>query len=117
MARNRGSRYGDPGARELFYAGLNEEFPATFMGHTVDDTSILVRYTRYGDANLDGSVNLSDFNRLAGEFAVTGAYWTQGEFNYDQSVTLADFNLLAGNFGQSVPGGAEESDEFEDLLA
>src|SRR4029079_1543096 len=34
-------------------------FPATFSGQSVDNTSILIKYTAYGDANLDGSVNLA----------------------------------------------------------
>ena len=92
-------------------------FPATFMGQTVDDTSILIHYTRWGDANLDGTVNLVDFNRLAGSFGATDAYWTQGDFNYDQTANLQDFNLLAGNFGQTVSQTVAEPDEVEELLA
>jgi len=63
-----------------------------------------VRYTRYGDANLDGLVNLSDFNRLASNFGSTSANWDQGDFNYDSNVNLADFNRLAANFGQAAAG-------------
>ena len=98
-------------------SALFSEFPATFMGQAVDDTSILVRYTRAGDANLDGTVNLTDFNRLAGGFGATAAYWTQGEFNYDRSVNLSDFNLLATNFGQSTSTAADDADETEALRA
>ena len=43
--------------------------PAIFG--TVDADSILIRLTRYGDATLDGTVNLSDFNKLAGNFGQT----------------------------------------------
>jgi hypothetical protein len=76
--------------------------PAIFG--TVDATAVLVRHARYGDANLDGTVNLADFNRLAGNFGAGGAVWTQGDFNYDASVNLADFNKLAANFGLSAAG-------------
>jgi hypothetical protein len=37
-------------------------FPATFSGRSVDSTSILIRYTAAGDANLNGSVDTVDFN-------------------------------------------------------
>jgi hypothetical protein len=78
-------------------------FPATFLGMQVDATSVLVRRTRYGDANLDGQVNLQDFNRLASAFGTTGV-WSQGDFNYDGNVNLQDFNRLASNFGLSAAG-------------
>jgi hypothetical protein len=80
---------------------LFSTFPALFAGEQVDNTSLLVRRTIYGDTNLDGTVNLSDFNRLASGFGQTGG-WTQGNLNYDSTVNLSDFNLLATNFGLSV---------------
>ena len=76
--------------------------PAIFG--TVDSTAVLFRHTRYGDANLDGQVNLADFNRLASNFGASGAVWTQGDFNYDGNVNLTDFNRLASNFGLSASG-------------
>jgi hypothetical protein len=73
-----------------------------FFG-TVDSTAVLMRLTRYGDANLDGTVNLQDFNRLAGAFGSNGL-WSQGDFNYDGTINLQDFNKLAANFGLSAAG-------------
>jgi hypothetical protein len=71
----------------------------------VDSTSLILRFTRYGDANLDGTVNLADFNRLAASFGATSnAVWSQGDFNYDAVVNLADFNRLAANFGLGAAG-------------
>jgi len=59
--------------------------------------------TLYGDANLDGSVSIADFNALASHFGMSsGATWSDGDFNYDGSVSIADFNLLAANFGDTV---------------
>jgi autotransporter-associated beta strand protein len=71
---------------------------------TVDSTSVLFRHTRYGDADLDGVVNLNDFNRLAANFGASGAVWTQGDFDYDTNVNLQDFNRLAANFGLAAAG-------------
>jgi hypothetical protein len=76
--------------------------PAIFG--TVDSTAVLFRLTRYGDTNLDGTVNLSDFNALASNFGQAGRIWTQGDFNYDGNVNLGDFNLLASNFGLAATG-------------
>jgi hypothetical protein len=74
--------------------------PAIFG--TVAGDAVLVRFTRYGDANLDGAVNLQDFNRLAANFGASGALWSQGDFTYDGNVNLQDFNRLAANFGMSA---------------
>jgi hypothetical protein len=83
-------------------SAVRATFPATFSGQTIDATAILIAFTRYGDANLDGTVNLSDFNRLASNFGSTSAVWSQGDFTYDAIVNLADFNRLASNFGLSA---------------
>ena len=68
------------------------------------DLSVLVRLTREGDANVDGQVNLIDFNRLAGSFGQSNQRWDNGDFNYDGNVNLIDFNRLAANFGTSAAG-------------
>ena len=101
---------------------------AVFLGDVVDQSAVLVRFTRYGDANIDGTVNLADFNRLAANFG-TGTRWDQGDFDYNGLVNLADFNLLASRFGQSVAPttatsardddstSSTEDSVFDDLLA
>ena len=61
-----------------------------------------VNVAHFGDANLDGVVNLSDFNALAANFGQTGRSWEQGDFNEDGTVNLSDFNLLAANFGKEI---------------
>jgi len=66
---------------------------------------VLIRYTRIGDLNLDGTVTISDFIDLASNFnRVGGTTWQMGDVNYDGSVTISDFIDLASNFGQSVSG-------------
>ena len=87
---------------------LFTSFPGNFLGHSVDDTSILLKHTLYGDANLNGAVNLQDFNRLAGNFGQSPRRWAHGDFNFDGTVNLTDFNKLAADFGASslaLPGG------------
>src|SRR5262249_19806855 len=72
----------------------------TFKGQTVDGTSVLVRYTLTGDADVSGTVDTIDFNRLAASFSQTGKMWSNGDFNYDGTVDTVDFNLLAANFSK-----------------
>jgi hypothetical protein len=84
---------------------------------TVASTAVLIRGTRYGDANIDGLVNLADFNALASNFGQSGKLWHQGDFNYDSLVNLADFNLLAGNFGLSAAGSEVTPQDWANLAA
>jgi hypothetical protein len=89
----------------------------TFLGQPVDDTAVVLRYTRLGDATLDAVVNLADFNCLAGNFGQSGRTWVQGDFNYDGTVNLIDFNLLAANFGLSAAAGSVSPDDWSRLAA
>lgn len=77
-------------------------FPATFMGQSVDATSVIIRYTAPGDLNLDGTVNSLDFTKFVASFGSSTGRWALGDFNYDGKVNTIDFNQLAGNFGQTV---------------
>jgi fibronectin-binding autotransporter adhesin len=61
-----------------------------------------VKYTLYGDTNLDGTVNSIDFGNLAANFGKSGKVWDQGDFDYNGAVNSVDFGLLAGNFGKSL---------------
>ena len=61
-------------------------------------------YTVVGDASLDGTVNSTDFNLLAGHYGQTASSrWTQGDFDGNGKVNTIDFNVLAGGFGTSLP--------------
>ncbi len=68
---------------------------------------IELKYTLYGDANLDGKVDSADFGILADNYGDSGAVWDQGDFNYDGNVDSADFGLLALNYGQSDGSNAD----------
>ena len=77
-------------------------FPATFAGVTVQSDETLLRYTLYGDTNLDRIVDIGDFASVAANFNITDSTWFKGDFNYDQITEIADFALLAANFNQAL---------------
>ena len=79
--------------------------PATFAGEPIDPTTLLIRFTLPGDANLDRLVNIGDFSLLAASFNQP-SYWARGDFNYDGVTAIGDFALLAANFNQLLPGDA-----------
>lgn len=86
-----------------------------FLGTVVDSSSVLVRYTLNGDANLDGSVGFADLVAVAQHYGqnindpvgspatFTNSTWTHGDFNYDGSVGFADLVAVAQNYGGALP--------------
>lgn len=71
----------------------------TFLGRPVDDSSVIVRYTLTGDANLDGILDLDDYTRIDTAFSmgsspITGIHWSNGDFNYDGVINFYDYALI-----------------------
>ena len=59
-----------------------------------------------GDANLDGSVDVSDFNIWNENSFTSGSNWCEGDFNADGVYDVSDFNIWNGNaFTSSDHGG------------
>ena len=54
-----------------------------------------------GDANLDGVVDVGDFNIWNGSKFTTIGHWCEGDFNADGVVDVADFNAWNSNKFQS----------------
>jgi hypothetical protein len=59
-----------------------------------------------GDANRDGTVDLTDFGILKQNFGLMPATWEQGNFDDEPSVSLGDFGVLKANFGKTRGTGA-----------
>ena len=86
--------------------GLSGGDTGTFSGQTVDATTFLIRYTKLGDANLDGSVSFPDLVALAQNYNTSdgSATWERGDFNFDGNVGFPDLVALAQNYNTSLPG-------------
>jgi hypothetical protein len=100
----------DPESRSVGYAE-NSALPlgpyTTFRGQAVDATSVLIAYTRTGDATLDGLVNDDDVTVVGATYApaTAQAHWALGDFDYNGFVADDDVTLL-GVFYQPVAGAA-----------
>ena len=67
-------------------------------------TAVLVRYTYYGDTNLDGTVNIADYTRVDAGFLAKSTGWANGDFNYDGVVDGSDYTLVDNAFNnESTP--------------
>ena len=76
-----------------------------FRGQAVDDTSILMAYTRTADANLDGLVNDQDVTIVGATYDPTtpNASWAMGDFDYNGFVDDADVTLLSALYDPGAP--------------
>jgi hypothetical protein len=72
----------------------------SFHGQPVDSTSLLIAYTRTGDANLDGVVNDDDVTIVGANYApgVATAAWALGDFDYNGFVDDDDVTLLGAYY-------------------
>jgi hypothetical protein len=115
-AADRSTALGYARSTELFDFRLDQVY--RFFDRILDETSMLVRYTREGDADLDGQVTFTDFLRLRENISSAGD-WSDGDFDYDGRVTARDYAMLRRNFGRSVNGvaGALSADELGALDA
>jgi hypothetical protein len=69
---------------------------ADFRGIPVDNSSVLMRYTRTGDANLNGVVDNNDVTIVGANFApgFEKPRWDLGDFDYNGFVDNNDVTLL-----------------------
>ena len=91
----------NPGTYGLGYAEAAALGDTTFDGVTLGSNAVLVKYTLVGDANLDGTVNFSDYSILQNNYGLS-SNWSSGDFNYDGMTNFNDFSSLQNNFGQSL---------------
>jgi ELWxxDGT repeat protein len=85
--------------------GLAPGQTATWSGQAVDATTVIVKYTYAGDANLDGQVTGDDYSAIDFSILVPDSFgWSAGDFNFDGVISgddyaAIDFAILA----QSTP--------------
>jgi probable HAF family extracellular repeat protein len=118
--------------------GISGTQTKLFAGQVVDATTVLVKYTYGGDANLDGKINIDDYGRIDFNVGRGSTGWFNGDFNYDGKIDILDYVIIDQNIRiqgsslLSVPAAAvnpwirparlswlgnhKPSDEAEDLL-
>jgi hypothetical protein len=76
----------------------------SFEGSSVSASDVLIKYTYYGDTNLDGKVDGSDYTQIDYAYladrsnpgSMTG--WSNGDFNYDGVIDGSDYTLIDNSF-------------------
>jgi autotransporter-associated beta strand protein len=70
----------------------------SFEGGMVSASDVLLKYTYYGDANLDGQVDGTDYSRIDNGVLMNLTGWYNGDFNYDGVINGSDYTLIDNAF-------------------
>jgi hypothetical protein len=97
------------GNTALGWASNGDLAYGSFDGVTVDSTDLIVKYTYYGDVDLNGAVDAAtDLTQIDSNYGMkSGATWDLGDFTYEGAIDSSDLNLAYGNFNYgtaSKPG-------------
>jgi len=79
---------------------------AAFDGVNTTSADVLVKYTYYGDADLNGTVNGADYAQIDNGFGLHLSGWSNGDFNYDGVIDGSDYALIDNVFNQLTATGA-----------
>ncbi len=79
---------------------LGPTYTNSFGGQPVSDTDILVRYTYYGDADLSGKIDSTDYTLVDNGFNFGLAGWVDGDFNYDGKINGDDYSMMDNAFNE-----------------
>lgn len=90
-----------------------------FRGVAVDETAVLIAYTRTGDANLDGVVNDDDVTIVSATYApgVPQPHWALGDYDYNGFVDDDDVTLLGAFYQPAVAAQKYEGQITKDETA
>jgi fibronectin-binding autotransporter adhesin len=77
------------------------------LGEVESGTDVLVRYAYYGDADLSGTVDGTDYSLIDTGFASQGGPnpltgWQNGDFNYDGHIDGSDYSLIDNAFNMQT---------------
>jgi hypothetical protein len=82
---------------------------STFGSFSVASGDVLVKYTWYGDTDLNGKVNFDDYVRIDNGFNSHLTGWFNGDFDYSGAVNFDDyvlidlaFNTQSGTLGRAL---------------
>ncbi len=75
----------------------------SFDNEPVDDSSVLVKYTYFGDVDFNGQVDGSDYNNIDFGFLTGRSGWANGDVDFNGQVDGSDYNSI--DFAFLTQGG------------
>ena len=78
--------------------GISGSQTALWNGQTVDATTVLVKYTYLGDANLDGIINGDDYFAIDAGYASQSTGYVHGDFDYNGRIDADDYFAIDSRY-------------------
>jgi hypothetical protein len=88
------------GSGNTLYGGSGQPL---FDGQAPLATDILIKYTYYGDTNLDGKVDGTDYSRVDNGALLNLTGWYNGDFNFDGTINGSDYSLIDNAYNTQGP--------------
>src|SRR4029079_7317329 len=60
----------------------------------IDSSAVLVKYTWYGDTDLNGLVDFDDYSRIDAGFNNNRTGWENGDVDYNGIIDFDDYSLI-----------------------
>jgi len=101
---NANASYNIPASNGGHFTALGYSSGTTIAALGLTAGQTLVKYTIYGDANLDGIVDINDLNIVLSNFlSGNPATWDTGDFYYAGETDISDLNAVLSNFFDTAP--------------
>jgi len=79
---------------DLAQVGGSGPIYTDFAGQTLSGNEILVKFTYFGDADLSGSIDATDYSLIDNGYVNTLTGWINGDFDYSGSIDATDYALI-----------------------
>jgi hypothetical protein len=89
---------------------------STFNGIAIDGSTVVGKYTYFGDANLDGKVTGDDYVSVDANLG-TGDSWLEGDFNMNGVTTGDDYVAIDANLGKGTTTPLAFAELKEEMVA
>lgn len=76
-------------------------------GIALQPNDLIIRYTIYGDADLNRQVDITDLGLLATNWQLGSRRWNHGDFDFSHLVDITDLGRLATNWQVVLPLGPQ----------
>ncbi|WP_428938187.1 hypothetical protein [Fontivita pretiosa] len=76
------------------FGGPGDPFYTSFAGETVSGNEVLVKFTYFGDADLTGVIDATDYSLIDNGYVNRLTGWINGDFDYSGVIDATDYALI-----------------------